>query len=118
MDVRNRKVDDMFKEDVLEHVIVKEQIIKSATEAASMLLRIDDVIAASPKCLLDHLVVAEEWAVWVVHTVAAVMAVIWTWKSNFRIKGTAIVRNLTFDPSYFFFSTMSTSLIMSLRNCL
>jgi archaeal chaperonin len=47
VDVRNRKVDDMFKEDVLEPVIVKEQIIKSATEAASMLLRIDDVIAAS-----------------------------------------------------------------------
>jgi chaperonin GroEL (HSP60 family) len=47
VDVRNRKVDDMFKEDVLEPVVVKEQIIKSATEAASMLLRIDDVIAAS-----------------------------------------------------------------------
>jgi thermosome len=46
VDVRNRKVDDMFKEDVLEPVVVKEQIIKSATEAASMLLRIDDVIAA------------------------------------------------------------------------
>jgi len=80
VDVRNRKVDDMFKEDVLEPVVVKEQIIKSATEAASMLLRIDDVIAASPKCLLDHqVVVAEEW---VVLTVAAVMAVIWTWKNN------------------------------------
>ena len=47
VDVRNRKVDDMFKEDVLEPVVVKEQIIKSVTEAASMLLRIDDVIAAS-----------------------------------------------------------------------
>lgn len=47
VDVRNRKVDDMFKEDVLEPVVIKEQIIKSATEAASMLLRIDDVIAAS-----------------------------------------------------------------------
>ena len=33
------------QEDVLEPVVVKEQIIKSATEAASMLLRIDDVIA-------------------------------------------------------------------------
>src|SRR5215469_4765796 len=47
VDVRNTKVTDMLKEDVLEPVIVKEQIIKSATEAASMLLRIDDVIAAS-----------------------------------------------------------------------
>jgi thermosome len=47
VDVRNTKVTDMFKEDVLEPVVVKEQIIKSATEAACMLLRIDDVIAAS-----------------------------------------------------------------------
>jgi chaperonin GroEL (HSP60 family) len=37
----------MFKQDVLEPLVVKEQIIKSATEAASMLLRIDDVIAGS-----------------------------------------------------------------------
>ena len=36
----------MFKQDVLEPLVVKEQMIKSATEAASMLLRIDDVIAA------------------------------------------------------------------------
>lgn len=46
VDVRNTRVTDMFKEDVLEPVVVKEQIIKSATEAASMLLRIDDIIAA------------------------------------------------------------------------
>ena len=37
----------MFKQDVLEPLVVKEQIIKSATEAASMLLKIDDVIAGS-----------------------------------------------------------------------
>ncbi len=37
----------MFKQDVLERLVVKEQIIKSATEVASMLLRIDDVIAGS-----------------------------------------------------------------------
>src|SRR3989440_4980880 len=47
VDVRNTVVADMFKQNVLEPVIVKEQIIKSATEAASMLLRIDDVIASS-----------------------------------------------------------------------
>jgi thermosome len=47
VDVRNTKVTDMFKQDVLEPLVVKEQIIKSATEAASMLLRIDDVIGAS-----------------------------------------------------------------------
>jgi chaperonin GroEL (HSP60 family) len=46
VDVRDTKVTDMFKQDVLEPVVVKEQIIKSATEAAFMLLRIDDVIFA------------------------------------------------------------------------
>ena len=47
VDVRNTKVTDMFKQNVLEPLVVKEQIIKSATEAASMLLRVDDVIAGS-----------------------------------------------------------------------
>src|SRR5256712_3973594 len=47
VDVRNTKVTDMYKQDVLEPLVVKEQIIKSATEAASMLLKIDDVIAGS-----------------------------------------------------------------------
>jgi archaeal chaperonin len=32
---------------VLEPLVVKAQIIKSATEAACMILRVDDVIAAS-----------------------------------------------------------------------
>jgi thermosome len=47
VDVRNTKVTDMFKQDVLEPLVVKEQIIKSATEVACMLLKIDDVIAGS-----------------------------------------------------------------------
>ena len=47
VDVRNTKVTDMFKQDVLEPLVVKEQIIKSATEVATMLLKIDDVIAGS-----------------------------------------------------------------------
>ncbi|HET7391310.1 MAG TPA: thermosome subunit beta [Nitrososphaeraceae archaeon] len=47
VDVRNLGVTDMFKQNVLEPVVVKEQIIKSATEAACMILRVDDVIAAS-----------------------------------------------------------------------
>jgi archaeal chaperonin len=47
IDVRNARIADMSKIDILEPVVVKEQIIKSATEAASMILRIDDVIAAS-----------------------------------------------------------------------
>ncbi|MGZ5550328.1 MAG: TCP-1/cpn60 chaperonin family protein, partial [Nitrososphaeraceae archaeon] len=33
--------------DIFEPLSVKEQIIKSATEVASMILRIDDVIASS-----------------------------------------------------------------------
>jgi thermosome len=41
------KVSDMEAEEVYEPTAVKEQIIKSATEAASMILRIDDVIASS-----------------------------------------------------------------------
>jgi chaperonin GroEL (HSP60 family) len=47
VDVRNTVVADMFKQNVLEPVAVKQQIIKSATEAACMILRIDDVIASS-----------------------------------------------------------------------
>ena len=46
VEVKEGKVKDMYKEQVLEPVAVKEQIIKSATEAANMILRIDDVIAA------------------------------------------------------------------------
>ena len=38
---------DMFKQDVLEPLAVDEQIIKSATEVVSMLLKIDDVISGS-----------------------------------------------------------------------
>jgi archaeal chaperonin len=41
------KVGDLEAEEVFEPAAVKRQIIKSATEAASMILRIDDVIASS-----------------------------------------------------------------------
>jgi chaperonin GroEL (HSP60 family) len=40
------KVMDLTKLDVYEPLVVKEQIVKSATEAACMILRIDDVIAS------------------------------------------------------------------------
>jgi thermosome len=40
---------DLFKQDVIEPASVKEQIIKSATECACMILRIDDVIAGGSK---------------------------------------------------------------------
>ena len=47
IDARNTKIADMLTINVVEPIIVKEQIIKSATEAACMILRIDDVIAIS-----------------------------------------------------------------------
>ena len=46
INVRSGKVSDMMGDDVVEPAAVKEQVIRSATEAASMILRIDDVIAA------------------------------------------------------------------------
>ena len=47
IDAKNTKIADMMAINVLEPIVVKEQIIKSATEAACMILRIDDVIAIS-----------------------------------------------------------------------
>jgi chaperonin GroEL (HSP60 family) len=41
------KVENMYNNGVVEPAIVKEQAVKSATESASMILRIDDIIAAS-----------------------------------------------------------------------
>jgi thermosome len=46
IDVLAGKVEDMTKINVYEPLAVKKQIIKSANEAASMILKIDDVIAS------------------------------------------------------------------------
>lgn len=46
VDALEGKMQDMYLKEVLEPLAVKEQYIKSATEAACMLLRIDDMIAA------------------------------------------------------------------------
>lgn len=46
INVRTGKVSDMMGDDVVEPTAVKEQILRAATEAASMILRIDDVIAS------------------------------------------------------------------------
>ncbi|HDI07280.1 MAG TPA: thermosome subunit [Candidatus Bathyarchaeota archaeon] len=46
VDVSAGKVRDMMELKVLEPLRVKQQVIKSATEAACMILKIDDVIAA------------------------------------------------------------------------
>ena len=47
IDAKSNKVGDMFSLNIVEPLAVKEQIVKSATEAACMILRIDDVIAVS-----------------------------------------------------------------------
>ena len=47
INAREQKVENMLTLNIIEPVAVKEQIIKSATEAACMILRIDDVIAIS-----------------------------------------------------------------------
>lgn len=46
IEVREGKVQDMSKIGVYEPLTVKKQIIKSASEAASMIIKIDDIIAA------------------------------------------------------------------------
>jgi thermosome len=47
VDVLSLKIADLSAKDIYEPLAVKEQVIKAATEAASMILRIDHVIAAS-----------------------------------------------------------------------
>jgi thermosome len=44
--VKTGKITDMLAENIIEPLRVKQQVIKSATEAASMLLRIDDVVSS------------------------------------------------------------------------
>ena len=47
INAREGKIGNMYALDIVEPRVVKEQIIKSATETACMVLRIDDVIAIS-----------------------------------------------------------------------
>ena len=50
IDVLNAKiVDNMTKLNVIDPVLVKKQVLKAAVEAATSLLKIDDVIGAAPK---------------------------------------------------------------------
>ena len=49
INAREGKIGNMYALDIVEPRVVKEQIIKSATETACMILRIDDVIAISGK---------------------------------------------------------------------
>jgi thermosome len=47
VDVLNNRLHDMMSLNVIDPVAVKKQVIKSAVEAASLVLKIDDIIAAS-----------------------------------------------------------------------
>jgi chaperonin GroEL (HSP60 family) len=47
IDVFGARVADMSKLDIYEPLAVKEHVINAATEAVSMILRVDDVIAAA-----------------------------------------------------------------------
>jgi len=47
LNVYTGKVEDMFENNVVEPLRIKTQAINAATEAAIMVLRIDDVIASS-----------------------------------------------------------------------
>src|SRR5215203_1308108 len=47
IDVVNGKVSDVYVKEIFEPFAVKEQVINAATEASSMILRIDNVIASS-----------------------------------------------------------------------
>ena len=47
IDVLNAKVGELSSKDIYEPLAVKEHVVNAATEAACMILRIDDVIAAS-----------------------------------------------------------------------
>jgi thermosome len=47
VDVKTMKVGDIWERKVVEPLAVKEQVLKSATEVAAMVLRIDDILASS-----------------------------------------------------------------------
>jgi thermosome len=47
IDVRSARIADMMKRNVVEPLAVKEQILKSSTEVAAMLLRIDDILSSA-----------------------------------------------------------------------
>jgi len=48
VDVLGCKIDNMYKLNVVDPLLVKKNVVKAATEAAIMILRIDDIIAAAP----------------------------------------------------------------------
>ena len=71
----------MSKVNIFEPLSVKKQIIKSANEAASMILKIDDVIASGK--MKGPPTPAEEWAAWVE----------WAWADIQALESTKIRQN-------------------------
>lgn len=55
IDTINSKINDAEKLQIIEPLKVKEQVIKSATETANMILRIDNVVAASKPSAPPHM---------------------------------------------------------------
>ncbi len=51
VDVMNKKIANMYEENVIEPLKIKTQAISSATEAVEMILRIDDVVASAKKSM-------------------------------------------------------------------
>jgi chaperonin GroEL (HSP60 family) len=49
VDAKHSKISDMYLEHVIEPLAVKQQMVKSATEAANLLLRIDQTISKTRK---------------------------------------------------------------------
>jgi chaperonin GroEL (HSP60 family) len=47
------KVADMRDKNIIELLAVKEQVLKSATEAAAMLLRIDDDVLSASRSTIE-----------------------------------------------------------------
>ncbi|MDE1725981.1 MAG: thermosome subunit [Thaumarchaeota archaeon] len=48
VDAIERKVKEMYSQDIIEPLVVKEQVIKTASEVASLLLRVDEVVMKQP----------------------------------------------------------------------
>ena len=48
IDAIDRKVKEMYSQDIIEPLVVKEQVIKTASEVASLLIQVDEVVMRKP----------------------------------------------------------------------
>ncbi|MCK5660996.1 MAG: hypothetical protein KAH86_06510, partial [Methanosarcinales archaeon] len=53
LNVDTGKAVDMYKANVVEPLRIKTQMVKSASDAVTMILRVDDILAAARKDVLD-----------------------------------------------------------------